>query len=172
MFDMKTVDELTTRFRAEGLRVTPQRQVIFRLLHGVDTHPTVESLYEAARSEMPTISRKTVYQTVHDLESMDEVELLDVGTGASGSTPTSSMRTSTSCARAAAPYATCCSTSPTCACPRGTGGRSRSRRSRSCSAASATSALPRSRSTPESSSRRYFQSIATNAHQGENPCPT
>src|SRR5437667_5326568 len=78
---VKTVDELTTRFRAEGLRVTPQRQAIFRLLHGVDSHPTVESLFEAARAEMPTISRKTVYQTVHDLDSLGEVELLDVGTG-------------------------------------------------------------------------------------------
>jgi Fe2+ or Zn2+ uptake regulation protein len=78
---VKTVDELTTRFRDEGLRVTPQRQAIFRLLHGVGTHPTVESLFEAARTEMPTISRKTVYQTVHDLEEMGEVELLDVGTG-------------------------------------------------------------------------------------------
>src|SRR5215203_4673747 len=81
MTGVKTVDELTTRFRAEGLRVTPQRQVIFRLLHGVDTHPTVESLYEAAGVEMPTISRKTVYQTVHDLEALGEVALLDVGTG-------------------------------------------------------------------------------------------
>jgi Fe2+ or Zn2+ uptake regulation protein len=78
---VKTVDELTTRFREEGLRVTPQRQAIFRILYGVDSHPTVETLFEAARREMPTISRKTVYQTVHDLESMGEVELLDVGTG-------------------------------------------------------------------------------------------
>jgi Fe2+ or Zn2+ uptake regulation protein len=76
-----TVDDLITRFRDRGLRVTPQRQAIFRLLHGVDTHPTVESLFEAARDEMPTISRKTVYQTVHDLEQMGEVQLLDVGTG-------------------------------------------------------------------------------------------
>ena len=78
---MKTVDELTTTFRDHGLRVTPQRQAIFRLLHGVSTHPTVESLFDSARVEMPTISRKTVYQTVHDLEAMGEVELLDVGTG-------------------------------------------------------------------------------------------
>ena len=78
---MRTADELTERFRELGLRVTPQRQAIFRLLHGVDTHPTVESLFEAARVEMPTISRKTVYQTVHDLEALGEVELLDVGTG-------------------------------------------------------------------------------------------
>jgi len=75
------VDLLTARFRDRGLRVTPQRQAIFRLLHGNDSHPTVESLYESARTEMPTISRKTVYQTVHDLESMGEVSLLDLGTG-------------------------------------------------------------------------------------------
>jgi Fe2+ or Zn2+ uptake regulation protein len=75
------VDELTERFRAEGLRVTPQRQVIFRLLQGNDEHPTVEALYESARSNMPTISLKTVYQTVHDLEAMGEVTLLDLGTG-------------------------------------------------------------------------------------------
>jgi Fe2+ or Zn2+ uptake regulation protein len=78
---MKTADELTTRFREQGLRVTPQRQAIFRLLHGNDGHPTVESLYDAARGEMPTISLKTVYQTVHDLEAMGEVSLLDLGTG-------------------------------------------------------------------------------------------
>ena len=78
---MKTADELTDLFRERGLRMTPQRQVIFRLLHGDDAHPTVESLYERALAEMPTISRKTVYQTVHDLETMGEVELLDVGTG-------------------------------------------------------------------------------------------
>ncbi|MEX0665190.1 MAG: Fur family transcriptional regulator [Acidimicrobiia bacterium] len=78
---MKTVEELTGRFRAQGLRVTPQRQAIFRLLHGNASHPTVEALHEAARSEMPTISLKTVYQTVHDLEALGEVALLDVGTG-------------------------------------------------------------------------------------------
>jgi Fe2+ or Zn2+ uptake regulation protein len=75
------VDQLTARFRARGLRVTPQRQVIFRLLDGNVEHPTVESLYEAARADMPTISLKTVYQTVHDLEDLGEVQLLDVGTG-------------------------------------------------------------------------------------------
>jgi Fe2+ or Zn2+ uptake regulation protein len=78
---VRTVDEITEHFRAEGLRVTPQRQAIFRLLHGVTAHPTVDTLYESARAEMPTISRRTVYQTVHDLESLGEVELLDVGTG-------------------------------------------------------------------------------------------
>jgi Fur family transcriptional regulator, stress-responsive regulator len=78
---MRTVEDLTERFREQGLRVTPQRQAIFRLLHGDASHPTVEALYERARDDMPTISLKTVYQTVHDLEAMGEVELIHLGTG-------------------------------------------------------------------------------------------
>jgi Fe2+ or Zn2+ uptake regulation protein len=78
---MKDVAQLTDAFRAQGLRVTPQRQAIFRLLHGDDGHPTVEALYDRARADMPTISLKTVYQTVHDLEALGEVRTLDLGTG-------------------------------------------------------------------------------------------
>jgi len=78
---MKTSEQLTDLFRERGLRVTPQRQVIFRLLYGDDAHPTVESIYERAQAEMPTMSLKTVYQTVHDLEALGEVDVLDLGTG-------------------------------------------------------------------------------------------
>ena len=78
---MKSSEALTTIFREQGLRVTPQRQAIFRLLEGDDSHPTVESLFDRARADMPTISLKTVYQTVHDLEALGEVRVLDLGTG-------------------------------------------------------------------------------------------
>jgi Fe2+ or Zn2+ uptake regulation protein len=78
---MKTCEQLTDLFREQGLRVTPQRQVIFRLLEGDDAHPTVESIYDRARAEMPTMSMKTVYQTVHDLAGLGEVDVLDLGTG-------------------------------------------------------------------------------------------
>ncbi len=78
---MRDTAALTTSFREQGLRVTPQRQAIFRLLQGDDSHPTVESLFDRARAEMPTISLKTVYQTVHDLEALGEVRVLDLGTG-------------------------------------------------------------------------------------------
>jgi Fe2+ or Zn2+ uptake regulation protein len=78
---MKSTAELTTLFREQGYRVTPQRQAIFGLLYGNDAHPTVESLFDRARRQMPTISLKTVYQTVHDLSALGEVRLLDLGTG-------------------------------------------------------------------------------------------
>jgi Fe2+ or Zn2+ uptake regulation protein len=78
---MKSVAELTEIFRARGLRVTPQRQAIFGLLQGEASHPTVETLYESARADMPTMSLKTVYQTVHDLAALGEVNVIDLGTG-------------------------------------------------------------------------------------------
>jgi len=68
-------------FRARGLKVTPQRQAIFRVLHGEQTHPTAESVYEAVSRSMPTISLRTVYQTLNDLASMGEVQNLELGTG-------------------------------------------------------------------------------------------
>lgn len=78
---MRSPGELTERFRERGLKVTPQRQCIFRLLHGNETHPTAEAVYAAASAEMPTISLKTVYSTLHDLAAMGELQQLDLGTG-------------------------------------------------------------------------------------------
>lgn len=78
---MKSPAELTELFRARGLKVTPQRQRIFRVLDGNGVHPTAEAVYAEARHDMPTLSLKTVYQTLNDLASMGEIQLLDLGTG-------------------------------------------------------------------------------------------
>jgi Fe2+ or Zn2+ uptake regulation protein len=78
---MRTADELMIAMRERGLRVTPQRMGIVAHLVANDSHPSVEALYEAIRVELPSISLKTVYQTVHDLEDLGEVRILDVGTG-------------------------------------------------------------------------------------------
>ncbi|TML58175.1 MAG: transcriptional repressor [Actinobacteria bacterium] len=63
---VQTPAELTELFRDRGLKVTPQRQRIFEVLH---------------RATMPTISLKTVYQTLNDLAGMGEIQVLDLGTG-------------------------------------------------------------------------------------------
>ncbi|MDA2967920.1 MAG: Fur family transcriptional regulator [Actinomycetota bacterium] len=79
---MKSPIELTEAFRASGLKVTPQRQLLFRLMHGNNMHPTAEALYSEASAQMPGISLRTVYQTLTDLASMGELRLIDVGAGA------------------------------------------------------------------------------------------
>jgi Fe2+ or Zn2+ uptake regulation protein len=63
--------------------VTPQRQCIFRALDGNDRHPTAEAIYEQVSAEMPTISLRTVYQTLNDLAAMGEIAQIDLGTGSS-----------------------------------------------------------------------------------------
>lgn len=78
---MKSPAELTDLFRQRGLKVTPQRQCIFRVLHDAATHPTAEAVYAAARAEMPTLSLRTVYQTLNDLTDMGELTTLQLGTG-------------------------------------------------------------------------------------------
>jgi Fe2+ or Zn2+ uptake regulation protein len=79
--DMRSADELTDLFRANGRKVTAQRQCIFRLLQGNVTHPSAEAVHAEASREMETISLKTVYQTLHDLAELGEIAPLDVGTG-------------------------------------------------------------------------------------------
>ena len=79
---MKSPEALTEAFRARGLKVTPQRQAIFRALHENREHPSAESVYEQVAVEMPTISLRTVYQTLGDLAEMGEILQLDLGTGA------------------------------------------------------------------------------------------
>ena len=78
---MRNPEELTERFRSSGRKVTAQRQCIFRILQGVETHPSAEAIHAVAAREMETISLKTVYQTLHDLAELGEIAALDVGTG-------------------------------------------------------------------------------------------
>jgi Fe2+ or Zn2+ uptake regulation protein len=78
---MRSPEELTEIFRSTGRKMTPQRQSIFRALHGSDAHPSAETVYEKVRAEMPTISLRTVYQTLNDLATMGEINATDLGTG-------------------------------------------------------------------------------------------
>lgn len=74
-------EALAQAFRQQGLKVTPQRQLLFRLLHGNQSHPSAEALYEVASQQMPGISLRTVYQTLTDLAAMGEVQVLTLGPG-------------------------------------------------------------------------------------------
>src|SRR5579862_8433532 len=79
---MRSSGALSEVLRANGRKVTPQRQSIFRALEGNDGHPSAEMVYDSVRKEMETISLKTVYQTLNDLAELGEIAALDLGTGA------------------------------------------------------------------------------------------
>ena len=61
--------ELRNAFHAAGMRLTRQRQAIFRELESRYDHPDVEHLFHAVKPRIPQISLFTVYRTMNALES-------------------------------------------------------------------------------------------------------
>jgi Fe2+ or Zn2+ uptake regulation protein len=78
---MQSPQALTDLFRAHGRKITQQRLCIFRAIEGDVTHPSAEQVYEKVRAEMPNVSLKTVYQTLHDMAELGAISALDIGTG-------------------------------------------------------------------------------------------
>lgn len=64
------------------MKLTPQRELIFRLVFDNATHPSADAVFAAARMHMPMISLKTVYQVLNDLVALGEIHSLDIGIGA------------------------------------------------------------------------------------------
>lgn len=65
----------------KGLRMTPQRRVIARVLSESSDHPDVEALYERASKIDSSISIATVYRTVRLLEEANILQRHDFGDG-------------------------------------------------------------------------------------------
>jgi Fur family peroxide stress response transcriptional regulator len=73
--------EVVQAYRQHGLRVTPQRQAIFDAVHHTSGHVTAAAIYDQVRAGMPTISLKTVYETLYSLSILGLVQKLELGTG-------------------------------------------------------------------------------------------
>jgi Fur family peroxide stress response transcriptional regulator len=80
---MRSVEELCQLFRDRGLKVTPQRRLIFEALQDNIDHPTVEDICRRVQDVMPDMSVATVYHTLNHLVEMGEVTALDLGEGKS-----------------------------------------------------------------------------------------
>lgn len=77
-----TARRFESSFRSRGLRVTPQRALVFRLIEAMaDGHPSAESIHVRAVREMPSMSLRTVYTVLEELAEAREIRPLDLGTG-------------------------------------------------------------------------------------------
>ena len=76
--------------RARGLKVTPQRLAVHRVVLSSVGHPAAEEVWAAVRLEQPTISLRTVYEVLHTLADLGEIRELDLATGSSRFDPTTS----------------------------------------------------------------------------------
>lgn len=75
---MKTLDQLTQDMEAKGVRPSIQRLKVLEYLHRHPCHPTAEEVFEALLPEIPTLSRTTVYNTLHAFTKSGLVNCLNV----------------------------------------------------------------------------------------------
>lgn len=73
---MRDIDTVVRKFRETGLKITPQRLSIFKLLQDNYTHPSAEDIYREILKTHPSISFTTVYKTLQTLRDLGEIKEL------------------------------------------------------------------------------------------------
>ena len=70
---------LVSRSKEKGLKLTPQRMVIFRILSECNQHVTVDQVYQRASVEYPMLSPATVYRNMEQMVESGLLKHLDLG---------------------------------------------------------------------------------------------
>lgn len=65
--------ELIEKYREKGFKLTPQRLAMLKFLDGNTSHPTAEDIYRHIKTEYPTMSFATVYNTLQALRNRGEI---------------------------------------------------------------------------------------------------
>jgi Fur family peroxide stress response transcriptional regulator len=73
---------LAKRLTDSGLRPTPQREVVFKIILEKRDHPTADEIFARVKSEMPTISLATVYNCLDTLVSCGLIRQVNLERGA------------------------------------------------------------------------------------------
>ncbi|OGO42590.1 MAG: hypothetical protein A2Z04_03270 [Chloroflexi bacterium RBG_16_57_9] len=75
------VSRMIQDLRTKGLRLTPQRMVIFRALAESDQHLNAYEILEQLKPEYPMLSLATVYKTLELLKDMCKITPTGLGDG-------------------------------------------------------------------------------------------
>jgi Fur family peroxide stress response transcriptional regulator len=73
---MTTLDSYLTTLKSSGMRLTPQRIAICKLLCESKEHPTSSMIFEQIRDQYPSLSLMTVYNTLDRLVNLGLVNSL------------------------------------------------------------------------------------------------
>jgi Fe2+ or Zn2+ uptake regulation protein len=81
MSSRSSADRYTHLRRAcadRGLRLTPQREVLLRVLSEAMGHPTADEMVQRVREVLPTVSHATVYRNLQQLVRKGLIRTLEV----------------------------------------------------------------------------------------------
>ena len=71
-------EKIAAALKAKQIRLPKQRRKILAYLIEHQEHPTAEQIYRGLKGEMPTLSRTTVYHTLHLLAGAGIVKVLNI----------------------------------------------------------------------------------------------
>jgi len=72
-------ENLIKELQKRGMRVTPQRAIIFEAIEKLDGHITAEEIFQEVQGINPYISLATVYRTLELLQDLDLVTPTNLG---------------------------------------------------------------------------------------------
>ncbi|MCE5209189.1 MAG: transcriptional repressor [Chloroflexi bacterium] len=70
--------ELVTKLKERGHRITSHRLALLRLLAESDEHPNASRLYEKVKVQFPTVSLATIYKTLTVLKEEGDILQVDL----------------------------------------------------------------------------------------------
>lgn len=73
-----SMDEMAYFLKSKGVRPSYQRIRVLEYLHQHMGHPNAEEIFEALSPEIPTLSRTTIYNTLHTFTSHGLVNCLSI----------------------------------------------------------------------------------------------
>ena len=73
--------EINKRLREAGYRVTPQRQLILDAVCELGKHVSPDAVYDVVRRKTPSLSRATVYRTLHFLTEQRILAMVQMADG-------------------------------------------------------------------------------------------
>lgn len=75
------VQDIIFRFSEKNIRLTPQRIGVYRFLLENRIHPTVDTVYHSLKTDNPSLSKTTIYNTVDTLAEAGLVRLIRASEG-------------------------------------------------------------------------------------------
>jgi Fur family peroxide stress response transcriptional regulator len=73
---MSSLEYFTFTLKQAGMRLTPQRIAVCKLLSETSSHPTASSIYRQIRAQHPSLSLMTVYNTLKALVDLGAINAL------------------------------------------------------------------------------------------------
>ena len=75
---MDCLDKYLKVLKEKNLKITPQRLIVLKYLGEHCTHPTTDKIYSDLKTNNPSLSKTTVYNTLDILEKNDIIQSLTI----------------------------------------------------------------------------------------------